>query len=213
LWTGVLGGLASSTAATLALAREARRDAALLAPALAGALAASGMMAVRIVVIVAVLQVPLALQVAPALLGAGALFFAAAGWHWRRRGSAPAGSPPARMAPFDLGTVLGFGALLAGVALAVGFAKSAFGDAGVYAISALSGLVDVDPVVVSLARLQASGADGAGVPATGIAMAALASLVTKSVLAFTAGGGPFARRLVAAYAMATLGAMALYALR
>ncbi|MGM9489181.1 MgtC/SapB family protein [Ideonella sp. YS5] len=213
LWTGVLGGLASSTAATLALARDARRDSALLAPALAGALAASGMMSVRIVVIAAVLRPALALQVAPPLLGAGALLFATAAWHWRRRGRAPAASPPARMAPFDLGTVLGFGALLAGVALAVAFAKSAFGDAGVYAISALSGLVDVDPVVVSLARLHASDADGAGVPATGIALAALASLVTKTALAITAGSGPFARRLAAAYAIAALGAMALYAAR
>jgi uncharacterized membrane protein (DUF4010 family) len=112
------------------------------------------------------------------------------------------------MAPFDLGTVLGFGALLAAVAVAVQFAKTSFGDAGVYAISALSGLVDVDPVVVSLSRLHASGADGAGVPATGIALAALASLVTKSVMAATAGGGAFARRLIVAYAAAAaLGAL------
>jgi uncharacterized membrane protein (DUF4010 family) len=208
LWTGLLGGLATSTAATLALARQARRESALLAPAVAGALAASGMMAVRIVAIVAVLQAPLALQVAPPLLGAGALLFAAAWWQWRGRGRASARAESAEMAPFDLGTVLGFGALLAAVAVAVQFAKTSFGDAGVYAISALSGLVDVDPVVVSLSRLHASGADGAGVPATGIALAALASLVTKSVMAATAGGGAFARRLIVAYAAAAaLGAL------
>jgi uncharacterized membrane protein (DUF4010 family) len=209
LWTGLLGGLATSTAATLALAREARRDSSLMAPALAGALAASGMMAVRIVLIVAVLRAPLALQVAPPLLGAGALLVAAAWWQWRRRGEAPAQARAAEMAPFDLGTVLAFGALLAGVALAVGFARSSFGEAGVYAISALSGLVDVDPVVVSLARLHGSTGDGGSVPANGIALAALASLVTKSVLATTAGGGAFARRLVPAYAAAAAAGAAL----
>ena len=107
------------------------------------------------------------------------------------------------MSPFDLGTVLGFGALLAAVAVAVQFAKASFGDAGVYAISALSGLVDVDPVVVSLSRLHASGPDAGNVPAHGIALAAMASLVSKSVLAATAGGGAFTRRLVAGYAAAT----------
>lgn len=208
LWTGLLGGLATSTAATLALARQARRDPALLAPALAGALAASGMMTLRIIAIVAVLQAPLALELAPPLLGAGAVLFAAAWWQWRHRGSASAGAQPAEMSPFDLGTVLGFGTLLAIVAVAVQFAKSSFGDAGVYAISALSGLVDVDPVVVSLARLHASGPDGAGVPANGIALAALASLVTKGVLAAYAGGAAFTTRLVAAYAAAAvLGAL------
>jgi uncharacterized membrane protein (DUF4010 family) len=204
LWTGLLGGLASSTAATLALARQARSDSALMAPALAGAMAASGMMAVRIVVIVAVLQASLALRVAPPLLGAGALLFAAAWWQWRSRGKASAESQAAEMTPFDLGTVLGFGALLAAVAVAVQLAKSSFGDAGVYAISALSGLVDVDPVVVSLSRLPAGVAEGADVPATGICLAALASLVTKSVLAITSGGRAFALRLIAAYAAAAL---------
>jgi uncharacterized membrane protein (DUF4010 family) len=200
LWTGLLGGLATSTAATLALARQARRDSDLTVPALAGAMAASGMMAVRILAIVAVLQASLALRVAPPLLGAGALLFAAAWWQWRARCTASATSQAAEMAPFDLGTVLGFGALLAAVALAVQFAKSSFGDAGVYAISALSGLVDVDPVVVSLSRLQTGG--GASVPATGICLAALASLVTKSVMAVSAGGARFAGRLIAAYAAA-----------
>jgi uncharacterized membrane protein (DUF4010 family) len=207
LWTGLLGGLATSTAATLALARQARRGSDLTAPALAGAMAASGMMAVRIVVIVAVLQASLALRVALPLLGAGALLFAAAWWQWRARGKASAQSPAAEMSPFDLGTVLGFGALLAAVALAVQFAKSSFGDAGVYAISALSGLVDVDPAVVSLSRLHASGADGADVPAIGICVAALASLVTKSVMAVSAGGARFAGRLIAAYAAAALGGL------
>ena len=50
LWTGVLGGLASSTAATLALARYARQQPSLAGAAAAGSLAACGVMFFRIVI-------------------------------------------------------------------------------------------------------------------------------------------------------------------
>lgn len=200
LLTGVLGGVATSTSATLALARRARREPALLAPALAGALASSGMMFVRILVIITVLQPSLGRMVALPLLGAGGVLFALAAWRWRRRGDGAAGGAE-DVSPFDLGTVIGFGALLAVVVVLVDAAKAWFGAAGIYVVAALSGLVDVDPVVVSLARLHAAGdaANAASVAMIGVGLAVIANMVTKLVMAGAAGGLAFARGLVGGY--------------
>lgn len=204
LLTGVLGGVASSTSATLALARRARREPALLAAALAGALASSGVMCLRIVVIVAVLQPRLARALAWPLLAAGAVLFALAAWRWWARGQAPHDGGAEDVAPFDLGTVIGFGALLAVVVVLVDAAKTWFGAAGVYAVATLSGLVDVDPVVVSLAR-----PDGAGEPAyaarvamAGVGLAVMANMVVKAAMGGVAGGLAFGRGLVAGYVLA-----------
>lgn len=201
LLTGVLGGVATSTSATLALARRARREPALLVPALAGALASSGVMFVRILVIITVLEPPLGRVVALPLLGAGGVLFALAAWRWRRRSEGAAGGGAEDVAPFDLGTVIGFGVLLAVVVVLVDAAKAWFGAAGVYVVAALSGLVDVDPVVVSLARLHAAGdaANAASVAMIGVGLAVSANMVTKLVMAGAAGGLHFARGLVGGY--------------
>jgi len=201
LLTGVLGGVATSTSATLALARRVRREPGLLVPALAGALASSGVMFVRLVVIITVLQPPLGRAVALPLLGAGGVLFALAAWRWRRRGEGTASGGADDVAPFDLGTVIGFGVLLAVVVVLVDAAKGWFGAAGIYAVAGLSGLVDVDPVVVSLARLHAAGdaQSAASVAMIGIGLAVSANMVTKLVMAGAAGGLAFARGLTGGY--------------
>ena len=56
LWTGILGGLASSTATTLALARYARAQPSLAGAAAAGTLASCGVMFFRMVVLLGVIQ-------------------------------------------------------------------------------------------------------------------------------------------------------------
>jgi uncharacterized membrane protein (DUF4010 family) len=203
LLTGLLGGLATSTAATLTLARRAGREPALREVALAGSLASSGVMYLRILAIVSVLQPALGRGLALPLAGSAATLFGLAGWLWWRRsdtGPAPNGHGEV-VAPFDLGTIIGFGVLLAVVVVVVEAAKAWFGAAGVYVVSALSGLVDVDPVVVSLARLQGAGivADVSQVAVVGIGVAIVANMVTKLVMAGAAGGLSFSRGLVGGY--------------
>ncbi|HEV8689216.1 MAG TPA: DUF4010 domain-containing protein [Ideonella sp.] len=196
LWTGLLGGLASSTATTLALARHARREPALLAPSAAGALAACGVMFLRMLVVVAVLQPPLVRVVAAPLVASGAVLLTAAAWQWRHRGRAPRkGDEAQEMAPFDLGTVLGFGALLAVVGWLTEAGKVWFGATGVYGVAALSGLVDVDAIVVSLARLQGGDPADTSVPLLGMALAALTNMLSKSAIAWVAGGAAFGKRI------------------
>src|SRR5690606_349519 len=62
LWAGLLGGLASSTAATLSLARMTRADPGMARAAAAPVVAASGVMFLRMAGVVSVLQPVLALR-------------------------------------------------------------------------------------------------------------------------------------------------------
>jgi hypothetical protein len=61
------------------------------------------------------------------------------------------------MAPFDLGTALGFGVLLAVMSVLVPAAKQWLDTSGLYVLSAVSGLADVDAILISLARLHGAG--------------------------------------------------------
>ena len=150
LWTGLLGGLASSTAATLALARYARQQPALAGAAAAGSLAACGVMFFRMAVLLGVIQPTLLSTFGNALVVTGVVMLGMALWRWRRRsGSAASEGAVGAMAPFDLGTALGFGAFLAVMAVLVPAAKQWLGTSGIYVLSTVSGLADVDAIVIS----------------------------------------------------------------
>jgi uncharacterized membrane protein (DUF4010 family) len=88
--------------------------------------------------------------------------------------------PPEPENPADLKAALVFGALYAGILLAVAFARERFGTAGLYTVAALSGLTDVDAITLSTSRLVAGGLD----PSTGWRAILLAGM---SNLAFKAG--------------------------
>jgi uncharacterized membrane protein (DUF4010 family) len=204
LWMGLLGGLASSTAATMALARRLREHPALLHATTAGVLGACAMMFLRISVIVLVLAPPLAPPLLPPLLCTAASLFALALLHWRRERAA--GDPPGAEAlqPFDLGTALGFGAFLGVVSVLAALMRERLGVHGLYSLAMLSGLVDVDAITISMTRLAGTGTVQAPVVATTVALAVLTNTLTKVVLAWVTGGWPLGLRV----ALSSLLAMA-----
>ncbi len=102
LWVAVLGGLYSSTATTVVLARRARAEPAMLRQAQTGIMLATSIMYLRLLIIVAMFDLPLARALAPVLLplaasasrlpGCGigcAPRAAAARWRTRRRPPTP----------------------------------------------------------------------------------------------------------------------------
>lgn len=203
--TGVLGGLASSTAATLALARCAARQPLLADAALAGVLAACAMMFLRLAVLVAVLAPPLsAPYVAPFVLS-GAVFLAMGAWAWRRRANAaPDQAPVEPMAPFDISTALGFGLLLAIVALLVPWARDWLGAGGVHAVAALSGLADVDAIAIAVTRMHSVGDLALADWLLALHLATLINTLAKAAIAWASAGKAFGMRVLAASAVGVL---------
>lgn len=199
LWSGLLGGLASSTAATLALSRAARAQPALATPAAAGIVGACGVMFVRMAVVAAALQPVLALRMAGPLLMLAAVCFVATAWLWRRRPDGGGAAAPASGRLFDLPTALAFGLLLGMVAVLARAAQEALGDAGVYAVAFVSGLGDVDAPLVSSLHMVGTGELGPRAATTAIVVAVAANMVVKAAMAWGIGGSGVGRRTAAVY--------------
>lgn len=181
-----LGGLVSSTVVTLTLARLARDNAARLNLLSGSILAAGGVMMARVLVLAGVINLSLALALAVPLLAA-ALFQGLAAWMLIGRDGRSSAQKPEGLVhknPFLLSEVLKFGAILGVVMLAAAIGKSLFGDSGLMAVAAISGLADVDALTLSVANMG---------PATPVGIAAIlltlaVNSAAKAVYAGIAGG-------------------------
>jgi len=114
--------------------------------------------------------------------------------------------------PVDFPAVLKFGALLAAVMVATDLLSRSFGSTGLYVLSAITGLTDVDAITLSTARLAAGGYP-LRPAATAILIAAGANAVAKSAIAAAAGSRRFAIVVgagLAAAAFAGLAGLALF---
>jgi len=97
--------------------------------------------------------------------------------------------------PFELSTVLQFGALLTFVVFLVKIIPNYLGSTGIYILSAISGLADVDAITLSMAR---SGGDQLSleVASTAIAIAVGMNTLSKAALGWITGGTAVGARLV-----------------
>jgi uncharacterized membrane protein (DUF4010 family) len=205
LLTGLCGGLASSTATTVALARRARAlDRTHHIALAAGIGAACTTMIVRVAVLVAAIHPPLLPSLALALAAMLLAGTCATVILWHGGRAAPRLAPEtAPSNPLDLRAALGFTVLLAIVMLIVEAGRAAYGAAGLYVLAGASALVDVDAITVSIAQLGAAGLSG-DVAATSVVIAAVLNTVVKASLAAVLGP-----RTVGLPVMAALAVMAI----
>ena len=152
LLTGVLGGLYSSTAATVVLARACRAepDSAAFAPA--AVIIATAMMYARLLALIALLgheKAALALA-----LPFGGLFVSslavAGGLAWRARGAQTQSHEAVSANPLDLPVAFLFAGLFVLFAGVTQFVTARFGAAGLHVLSFAVGFSDIDPFILSL---------------------------------------------------------------
>ena len=187
LLAAVLGGLYSSTATTVVLARRGREGA--LGDVWAGIILATAFMFIRLLVIVTIFDAQLGRLLLAPLLSFFAIGCAAA-WLVHRRDDEPRAAstaleePPAN--PLQVGAAVLFAVLFVAVTLATHFAQGRFGRTGLDALAALVGFTDIDPFVLSVAQGNAG-------PLPAVAQAILVAVSSNNVLkaayAFGFGGG------------------------
>jgi len=90
--------------------------------------------------------------------------------------------------------------------LAVAFAKTYFGDSGLYVVAALSGLTDMDAITLSTMQLIEAGSLETGAGWRLILVAAVANLAFKAGLVAALGSRWLARRVALMFAIAGVGA-------
>ena len=152
LLTGAIGGIYSSTAATVVVARHSRQlDAGSSQPA-AAIILATALMYPRLLVIVAIFNPPLSLHLAPCFMALSAI---CAGWAFLViRDHDSQGLPAATMAappnPLELSSALLFAALFVAISAANQYILAEYAHTGLQWMSFLAGLADIDPFVMSL---------------------------------------------------------------
>jgi uncharacterized membrane protein (DUF4010 family) len=194
--SAIAGGLASSTAVTLNLSRLAREQNEQSGILAAGILISGATMMVRTLLVATVINTAMLTKLAmpigaagAALAGGGALMV------WRHAANSSRQQPLKLDNPLDLPSVLKFGLLLMVVTVLVKLSTALAGDAGAYAIAALSGIADVDAITLSMAR-TAGDQIGTGAASLAILIAVLVNTFSKTALAWSVGGTGLGWRLL-----------------
>jgi uncharacterized membrane protein (DUF4010 family) len=201
--TGLLGGLASSTAVTLAMSSRAREKPAIADSAALAVMLASTMMFVRVLVVVGLVSPSLLGWLAYPMVAAAAAGAGTSLVFWRRSRTTGAGSGVVAFSnPFEIAPALRFAAVFAVVLVGAKAATVHLGEAGAYVAGVVAGSTDVDAITLSMARL--SGRElPPQVAATAIFLGTASNTVVKGVMSLVVGGWPFGRRILGAQ-LATL---------
>ena len=189
--TALFGGLVASTAVTLSFSRLGRLSPDQSGVLTAGILIASGTLFPRSVLLAGIIHPPL---VGPLALPMGVMAvvcYAGAAYFWKssEREQAPADDDLRN--PFEIGTALKFGALLALVMFLVRALREWLGELGIYIVALVSGVTDMDTVTLSMSRL-ASEDLAADVATRAIVLAAVAGTLFKAILAASIARGRMA---------------------
>ncbi len=209
---GLLGGLVSSTATTLAFSRHARASRDMMPIAVIVIVLANLVVLVRLGVLAAVLAPGVLPHLLPVLVGglAGGTLGAAFGVrHLQPQGALP---PLAMANPTELRTALGFGLMYAMVLLAAAWLSDWLGTRGLYAVALVSGLTDVDAITLSSLRLYSLDKLTVAMVVNVVTLATLANLFFKSALTLVIGGWKMARHAIAGMGTVGLGMVAAWAI-
>jgi len=196
--SSLVGGLASSTAVTLGNAKRSRVVESLSPPLATGVVLACAMMVPRVALIVAAINRDLIVHCAVPMLSmfAGTLAFTVL-MHRRSRNlpSTDEAHETQHVNPFEMGPALKFAVAFAIISFLVKWTKAVGASAGVYVISGVSGLAQVDAAVISLA--QQANLDHDTVLATrGIMLTIIVNTLFKGGIAWWVGSRELGRRVL-----------------
>ena len=182
--TSVFGGLVSSTALTIYLSQLSRAKK-LQRIIAAGVIVAAATMFPRVMIEVAVINPELLKTLWLPMSGMMLISYAYAYLLWHKNGDVSKLEYEPKN-PFELGSAIRFGLLLAAIMLSAMAIRHWFGDTGLYALSAISGVIDVDAITLSIAKMttQALPLDVGG---KAIILAVIVNTVVKMGLVITLG--------------------------
>jgi uncharacterized membrane protein (DUF4010 family) len=198
LLTGAIGGLASSTAVTLAASARARQTPAIAKLCALAVVIASTVMCGRVLAVMFVAEPRLGTQLVLSLGAMAAMGLAGTVFFYLRsddRKSEPVGV--ALQNPFELGSALKFGVIFIVVLVVSRWAQSTFGSSGSYLAGVLAGTTDVDAISLSMANLVKAGELDMKVARNTVVLAVASNTVVKAVMAMVLGGKVMGLRVIA----------------
>jgi uncharacterized membrane protein (DUF4010 family) len=188
LLMGLLGGLASSTASTLAFSRRSKEAPKMAAHYALAVVAACTVMLPRVLVAIGLLnrELAIALVVPFALMAAPGIGYAV--WVWlRQRREDQRSEAPALGNPLSLATAIKFALLYTVIAFLVKVVRAQGWTEGLLPLSFVSGLTDMDAISLSIARDVGTAATDFTLAVRAIILAAIANTLLKAGMAIALG--------------------------
>ncbi len=179
LWmSGILGGVVSSTAVTLSVGRMARANPARGSSALQAALLASSVMYLRVLALIWFINGSFLPNLLPRLLFLAGVGVVLSLRMFRKELQPEETEIPELQNPFEIRPALGFAALFILLSAVTGFVKMTAGNSGLLGLSAIIGVSDIDPFILSLVQ----GSDGAvRIFTSAIILAMMSNTVAKAI--------------------------------
>jgi len=199
--TGILGGLASSTATTISLSTASRENPSISPHYARAVILASSVMVPRLLLLVLVIYPPLLRMISiplGAMLVSGLVIILILQWKSTTNESNLERS--FKLAhPLKLSTAIKFGLVFAVVLIIVEFAQESFGSIGVYFASATAGLTDVDAITLSVSRLASNAQLDIQVAGMAVVIAALMNTIAKGAIAYFLGSHELRRTVLRSF--------------
>jgi uncharacterized membrane protein (DUF4010 family) len=197
--SGILGGLASSTATTMSFSQRSKTQDDLEKPFAVAIITGWVIMFIRITVEVAVVNRQLLPLVWPAMAAMGGAGLVYALYLYFSESTIDDEEDLQIVNPFELAPAIKFGLLYALVLLLTKAAELYIGEKGIYLTSFLAGLADVDAITLSISDLTRIGGSVSLVTGrAGIVLAAISNTASKGILVFTLGSKKLRLRVLPA---------------
>ncbi|MGE4398868.1 MAG: MgtC/SapB family protein [Campylobacterales bacterium] len=207
--TGLLGGLVSSTAVTISLSRKAAASEKASQKVAVGIMLASTVMLARALLLVFLFNKALLVELVYAFVAAFVASIAVAVYFYFKSKQDSFESVNVEYKnPFELKEALILGLFFGIVIALVKLSKEFIGDSGIYAVSFISGITDVDAIILSLSEIAGSAID-LQVASYGIAIAVVTNNISKLMICYFIGTRELAKVVGIYYlaACATLAAL------
>jgi len=185
---GVLGGMVSSTAATLSyvgLSKEREQMGRIAALVI---LVASSIVYARVMVELGIVAPGLIAPLLAPVLTFSAILIGVSGLHSLRLQHGADSTLERQKNPAQIRMALTFGALYLLILFAVAAARDQFGEEAIYVVALVSGLTDVDALTLSIGQTFGRGEIGVDIAWRAIFLASLANLAFKLAAAAVLGG-------------------------
>ncbi len=192
---GFFGGMVSSTATTLIYAKHGKLNPLMSNLAASVIVIASLVVILRLMIVSTIVSYGALPKLMP-VLAAGLLFgLIVALYNWRKMDKATELYVPETSNPAELHSAIGFGLLYVVVLLGTAWMEELAGSRGLYIVALVSGLTDVDAIVLSSLRLFNIGKLSEHQTVTAIAIAYLSNLAFKFALVVSLGGKSLAKHV------------------
>lgn len=196
-FTGILGGLASSTAATLSFTEHSKQHESLYKALALGVILANGVMFARVLFEVLVVNHQLFVYLLPPMLILALVTAVFSYYVWKR--ARHVSEKIELKSPFTLKPALKFAGIFALVLAILKVTNIYLSSQGVYVVSFFSGLADADAIALSLAELAGTSISYE-TARQGIILGVIANIITKGGIAYFFGEKRFRLMIILFFA-------------